>query len=80
MLSGALAITAMGLALGWRWARLAGRVVAWLNVLLFAVLLVPDREDAVLNGTSGLHTICGVLAAYFLLCAICLGFDRKGTG
>ena len=31
----ALAITALGVALSWRWARMVGRVVAWLNVALF---------------------------------------------
>jgi hypothetical protein len=73
----ALAITALGMALGWAWARMAGRVITWANVFLFAMLVVPDWDDAMVSGAQGLHTICGVLAAYFLLCAISLGFGRK---
>lgn len=74
----ALAIAALGVALGWGWARMVGRVVAWLNVALFAMLVVPDWDDAMLTGSQGLHLGCGVVAAYFLLCAIGLGFRRDG--
>jgi hypothetical protein len=73
----ALAITALGTFFGWTWARLAGHVVAWANVFLFAMLVVPDWDDAMVSGAQGLHTICGVLAGYFLLCAISLGFGRQ---
>jgi hypothetical protein len=74
----ALTVTALGMVFGWTWARLAGRVVAWANVFLFAMLVVPDWDDAMASGAQGLHTVCGVLAAYFLLCAISLGFGRQG--
>jgi hypothetical protein len=73
----ALIITALGMGLGWAWARMAGRVIAWANVFLFAMLVVPDWDDAMVSGSQGLHIICGLLAAYFLLCAISLGFGRK---
>lgn len=72
-----LALAALGIGLGWTWARQFGRIAAWLNVLLFAMLIVPDREDAVLTGVEGLHVVCGVIAVYFLLCAIVLGFGVK---
>ena len=72
-----LGLAAMGIGLGWPWARLLGRVAAWLNVFLFAMLVVPDWDDAVRNGSQGLHIACGVVAGYFLLCAIALGFKAK---
>ena len=73
----ALAITALGMLRGWSWARTAGRIVCWVNVVLFAMLVVPDWDDAMTSGSYGLHRLCGVLAAYFLLCAICLGFGPR---
>ena len=73
----ALAITALGMLRGWGWARTAGRIVCWVNVVLFAMLVVPDWDDAMTSGSYGLHRLCGVLAAYFLLCAVCLGFGPR---
>jgi len=73
----ALAIAALGMLQGWKWARMAGRIVCWVNVFLFAMLVVPDWEEAEFSGSYGLHRLCGLLAAYFLLCAICLGFGRR---
>ena len=73
----ALGIAALGMALSWTWARMAGRVLTWMNAFLFAMLVVPDWDDAMVSGVQGLHTICGVLAAYFLLCAISLSFGRQ---
>lgn len=73
----ALVVTAVGMLLGWSWARLAGRIVCWVDVILFAMLVVPDREPAEFSGSYGYHTLCGVLAVYFLICAICLGFSRR---
>ena len=73
----ALVVTAVGMLVGWSWARLVGRIVCWVDVFLFAMLVVPDREDTQLSGSYGYHTPCGVLAAYFLICAICLGFSRS---
>jgi hypothetical protein len=75
-LTAALAMAALGMLLGWGWARIAGRIVCWVNVFLFAMLVVPDWDDAMFTGSFGLHKLCGVLAAYFLLCAVCLGFGR----
>lgn len=72
----ALAITAWGMMLGWNWARMAGRIVSWINVFLFAMLVVPDWDDAMVSGAQGLHTLCGVFAGYFLLCAISLGLSK----
>jgi hypothetical protein len=72
----ALATTALGMLLRWSWARTAGRIVCWVNVFLFAMLVVPDWDDAMVSGSYGLHKLCGVLATYFLLCAVCLGFGR----
>jgi hypothetical protein len=72
----ALAITALGMTLGWSWARMVGRIVSWVNVFLFAMLVVPDWDDAMASGAQRLHTLCGVLAGYFLLCAISLGFSN----
>jgi hypothetical protein len=73
----ALAITSLGTLLGWGWARMVGRVVCWANVILFAMLVVPDWDDAMTSGSYGPHTLCGVLAAYFLLCAACLGLGSR---
>jgi hypothetical protein len=73
----ALVITAVGVLRGWSGARMAARIVCWVGVFLFAMLIVPDREDAEFSGSNGYHTLCGVLAAYFLLCAICLGFGPR---
>jgi hypothetical protein len=73
----ALAITALGMLRGWSWARTAGRIVCWVNVVLFAMLVVPDWDDAMTSGSYRLHTLCGVLAAYFLLCAVCLGLAGR---
>jgi membrane-bound ClpP family serine protease len=76
-----LALTALGIGIGWMWARQLGRVIAWLNVFVFAMLIVPDREDAVLTDFQGLHVACGVIAAYFVLCAVILGLrSRRDTG
>jgi hypothetical protein len=72
----ALAITALGLVLDLNWARMAGRIVSWINVFFFAMLVVPDWDDAMVSGAQGLHTLCGVLAGYFLLCAISLGLGK----
>lgn len=72
----ALASTAAGVALGLNWARMAGRIVSWINVFLFAMLVVPDWDDAMVSGAHRLHTPCGLLAGYFLLCAISLGFNN----
>jgi hypothetical protein len=72
-----LALAALGIGLGWTWARQLGRVAAWLNVFLFAMLVVPDWDDAVLTGAQGLHIACGAIAVYFVLCAIGLGFGTK---
>jgi hypothetical protein len=72
----ALVISAVGMLLGWSPARMVARIVCWLDIFLFAMLVVPDREDAVFSGSYGYHTFCGVLAVYFLLCAICLRFSR----
>ena len=57
-----LAITAVGVLRGWRGARLAARIACWVGVFLFAMLIVPDREDAEFTGSYGYHTLCGVLA------------------
>jgi len=70
----ALAATSLGMLLGWSWARTVARIVCWVDVFLFAMLVVPDWDDAMKSGVYGLHTLCGVLAAYFLLCAVALGF------
>jgi len=72
-----LALAALGIGLGWTWARKLGRVAAWLNVFLFAMLVVPDWDDAVLTDVQGLHIGCGAIAVYFVLCAIGLGFGAK---
>ena len=76
-----VALAATGLAVllgwGWGWARTAARVICWINVFLFAMLVVPDWDDAMTSGVYGLHTLCGVLAAYFLVCAVCLGFSGR---
>jgi hypothetical protein len=69
-----LVATAVGVLRGWPGARMAARIACWLGVFLFAMLIVPDREDAEFTGSYGYHTLCGVLAGYFLLCAICMGF------
>ena len=75
-----LALVALGVGLGWPLARPLGRIAAWLNVFLFAMLVVPDWDDAVHGGPQGLHIACGAIAAYFLLCAIALGFKAKVPG
>ena len=74
--AGMLMIAALGIGIGWPWARMLGRVIAWLNVFLLAMLVVPDWDDAVLTGSQGLHIVCGMLAVYFLLCAITLGLRK----
>jgi hypothetical protein len=56
---------------------MAGRIVCWVNLVLFAMLVVPDWDDAMTSGSYGLRRLCGVPAAYFLLCAICLGFGPR---
>lgn len=61
----ALVISAVGMLLGWSSARMAARIVCWLDIFLFAMLVVPDREAAVFSGSYGYHTFCGVLAVYF---------------
>jgi hypothetical protein len=76
----ALGLASLGIGLGWRWSRLFGRVVAWLNVFLFAMLVVPDWDDAVLTDQQGLHYACGAIALYFLVCAIGLGLKVKPRG
>jgi hypothetical protein len=73
----ALAITSMGMFLGWRGMRPIARIVCWAVFVLFALLVVPDWDDAMTSGSYGLHKLCGVLAGYFLLCAICLGFAPR---
>ena len=73
----ALAAMSLGMLLGWSWARMLARIVCWVNVFLFAMLVVPDWDDAMKSGLYGLHTLCGVLAAYFLLCAAALGFGGR---
>ena len=57
MSTAALALTALGIALAWSWARMAGRIVSWINVFLFAMLVVPDWDDAMVSGAYGLHTL-----------------------
>jgi hypothetical protein len=76
-LTAALVIAAVGVLRGWRGARMAAQIACWVGVFLFAMLIVPDREDAEFSGSYGYHTVCGVLAGYFLLCAICLGFAPR---
>jgi hypothetical protein len=76
----ALGLASLGIGLGWGWSRLFGRVVAWLNVFLFAMLVVPDWDDGVLTDKQGLHYACGAIALYFLVCAIGLGFKPKMRG
>ena len=73
----ALAATGLGVLLGWAWTRTVARVICWVNVFLFAMLVVPDWDDAMTSGVYGLHTLCAVLAAYFLLCAVALGFGGR---
>jgi hypothetical protein len=73
----ALAATSLGMLLGWSWARTVARIVCWVDVFLFAMLVVPDWDDAMKSGVYGLHTLCGVVAAYFLLCAVALGFGGR---
>ena len=73
----ALSACAVGTLVGWKWARMAGRIVSWVGVALFAMMIVPDWDDAVLHDAYGLHRICGGLAIYFVLCAIVLGFRRQ---
>ena len=75
-LTTALATAALGMLPGWKWARMTGRIVCWVIFILFAMLLVPDWEEAEFSGSYGLHTLCGALATYFLVCAVCLGFGR----
>jgi len=70
-----VAFTALGMSLGWGWSRMVGRIVSWINVFLFAMLVVPDWDDAMASGAQGLHALWGVLAVYFLLCAMSLGFS-----
>jgi hypothetical protein len=72
-----LVLAAVGVGYGWPWARMFGRIVVWLNIVLFAMLVVPDWDDAVLTGSQRLHVECGVIAGYFLLCAIDLGLKRR---
>ena len=48
--TGILALATLGFCLGWTWARILGRTAAWVNCLLFALLIVPDWDDAVLHG------------------------------
>jgi hypothetical protein len=74
----AMAIAVFGMLRDWTWARITGRVLCWINVFLFAMLVVPDWDEAEFTASYGLHYWCGVLAAYFLLVAICLGFGRGG--
>ena len=50
--------------------------MSWINVFLFAMLVVPDWDDAMVSGAQGLHTLCGVLSGYFLLCAISLDLGK----
>lgn len=73
----ASAITSLGMLLGWRWVRTVARVVCWVNGVLFALLVVPDWDDAMASDSYGLHIPCGVLAAYFLFCAVSLGLSRR---
>jgi hypothetical protein len=76
-----LEVTALGIILSWTWARLAGRILSWVNVFLIAMMVVPDWDDAMFYTSFGLHRLCGVLAVYFLLCAIVLGMSRQpGSG
>jgi hypothetical protein len=75
-----LLLAALGIGLGRGWARLVGRIAAWLNVLLFALLVVPDWDDAALTGKQALHFGCAAIALYFVLCAVVLGFKPKVGG
>lgn len=45
---------------------------------MFALLVVPDRDDATNEGVYDFHVVCGVMAAYFLLSAIVLGLRSSG--
>jgi hypothetical protein len=76
-LTATLAVTSVGMFLGWRGVRPVARVVCWAVFVLFALLVVPDWDDAMTSGAYGLHKLCGVLAGYFLLCAIYLGFAPR---
>jgi hypothetical protein len=72
-----LLLAALGTGLGWSWTRLIGRIAAWLNVLLFAMLVVPDWDDAAITGKQALHFSCAAIALYFVLCAVVLGLKPK---
>lgn len=77
VLTSGLAVLALCTSLSGGWARMAGRIFSWICVVIFSFLLVPDLEDVMINPGQGLSILCGVLAAYFLLCAIALGFKNS---
>ena len=72
-----LLIAAVGLLARQNWAKTVAIVVSWLNVLIFAVLVVPDRDEAMLGNLVGLNVTCGLLAAYFVVCAILIRRNVK---
>jgi hypothetical protein len=77
-LTAALLIAAVAILLGWKWGRIAGRIASWFAVAIYAMLIVPDWDDAVLTDQQALNWGCAWIAVYYLLCAIVLGFGAKG--
>jgi FtsH-binding integral membrane protein len=57
-----------------RWAKVPSLIVLWLTVIVFSILIVPDRDDAVRFGYEGLNLWSCALAVYLALCA---GLMRK---
>lgn len=72
----ALAVAAVGILVDKQWARMLGRIVCWVTVFLFAMMIVPDWDDAMFRDSYELHGGCALIAAYFLLGATLLGIRR----
>lgn len=72
-----LAVIGVCIALGWRWAVWAGRVLLWPVIVVAAFMMVPDREEAVRAGDPGLQWQYAGVAAYLLLCVVLISRVRR---
>lgn len=68
-----LLLLGVSVALAWRWSLVVSRVVLWVVLIVSALMIVPDREDAVLVGDPGPQWQFAAVALYMLVCIVLVG-------
>ena len=60
-----------------RWAMMPARVALWVLLIISALMIVPDPEEALRVGDLGLHWRFAIFAGYLLICIVLVGRVRR---